>query len=112
MSYIPSRADIIHVQLSPSKGHEQRGLRPAIVLSDYPYNLKSKLATICPITSKAKGYPFEVQIPDGFGVHGVILANQIRAIDLRERNIELRCKVSLDVYLKVFKMIITHIGPG
>lgn len=111
MIYVPSRADVVNVQLDPTVGHEQSGFRPAIVLSDYNYNRKTGLATICVITTKMKGYPFEVQIPEGTGVQGVILANHIRAISLTSREVEFKCKVSWELYLEVWKMINTHIGP-
>lgn len=108
MSYIPSRGDIINIQLDPTKGHEQQGFRPAIVLSEYSYNRTFRLATICAITSKAKGYPFEVKIPEGFDVHGVILANHIRAVDLTERNVRLKCKVSSRKAFFCCRIFTTH----
>ena len=79
--YIPDRGDILWLQFSPQAGHEQAGKRPAICLSPKIYNGKTNLGLFCPITSKQKGYPFEVPLPVDFPVKGVILADQIRSLD-------------------------------
>ena len=84
MPYVPDRGDIIWLEFDPQKGHEQKGRRPGIVLSKKEYNQKSNLAIICPITSKIKGYPFEVRINSI--IQGVILSDQIRSIDWKSRN--------------------------
>ena len=60
-AYIPRRGDVVWINLDPQKGPEQRGHRPAVVLSRSDYNRKTRLAVICPITTKEKGYPFEVR---------------------------------------------------
>lgn len=88
--YIPSRGDIVFLDFQPTRGHEQSGRRPAIILSPHIYNQKAGLALVCPITSKIKGYPFEVAI-DQKGMCGSVLTDQIRSIDFRERNAELAC---------------------
>ncbi len=83
-SYIPDRGDIVWLNFSPIKGHEQAGARPALVLSPKTYNSKSDLMLACPITSKVKGYPFEVPIIAG-KVNGVVLADQIKSLDWQAR---------------------------
>src|SRR5436305_7255962 len=85
--YIPERGDLVWVTFTPQAGHEQAGRRPAIVLSPASYNGKSGLALVCPITNQAKGYPFEVPIPDALGVTGVVLADHVRSIDWNARRI-------------------------
>ena len=87
--YVPDRGDIVWITLNPQTGHEQAGRRPALVLSPAAYNGKVGLAIMCPLTSQAKGYPFEVQVPEGLGVSGVILCDQVRSLDWRERRAEL-----------------------
>ena len=87
--YRPDRADVVWIELSPHSGHEQRGRRPALVLSPKAYNAKTGLAIFCPITSQVKGYPFEVRIPDGFPVEGVILADHVKSLDWRARRAKL-----------------------
>ena len=91
--YVPMRGDIIWIDMSPQSGHEQAGRRPALVLSPEDYNRLTSLALICPITSRAKGYPFEVALPQGLAVVGVILSDQLKNVDWRSRSAEFMCKV-------------------
>ncbi|WP_414620115.1 endoribonuclease MazF [Calothrix sp. CCY 0018] len=84
-SYIPSRGDIVYLDFDPTKGHEQRGYRPAVVISPYAYNKKSSLALFIPVTSNQKNYPFEVVLPDGLKTHGIVLVNQIKCLDWKAR---------------------------
>lgn len=83
--YVPDRGHIVWLEFSPQAGHEQAGHRPALVLSPRNYNEKTSLALFCPITSKVKGYPFEVLLPSSSAVKGVALADQIRSLDWRAR---------------------------
>ncbi|HLD19608.1 MAG TPA: type II toxin-antitoxin system PemK/MazF family toxin [Candidatus Nanoarchaeia archaeon] len=78
------RGDVVWLDFTPTKGHEQSGRRPAVVLSPKEYNEKSGLFLVCPVTSKIKGYPFEVQI--GGKITGAILVDQLRSVDWKERN--------------------------
>lgn len=86
--YVPGRGDLIWITLNPQAGHEQAGRRPAMVLSPVSYNAKVGLAILCPVTSQMKGYPFEVVIPDGMEIQGVILADQVKSLDWRARQAE------------------------
>jgi len=61
----PERGDLIWLSFTPQSGREQAGRRPALVLSPLTYNSKVGLALVCPITSRVKGYPFEVALPEG-----------------------------------------------
>lgn len=79
--YVPDRGDAIWLELNPQAGHEQAGRRPALVLSPRAYNERVGLALVCPITNQAKGYPFEVEIPAGHKVTGVVLADQVKSLD-------------------------------
>ena len=63
--WAPAAGDLIWLSLNPQAGHEQAGRRPALVLSPASYNRAAGLALVCPITSRVKGYPFEVALPDG-----------------------------------------------
>ena len=85
----PKRGDLIKLDFDNTKGHEQTGFRRAIVISPHSYNNKVKLAIVCAITNQKKGYPFEVEIPTGLKVTGVILSDQIRTIDWEERNVKI-----------------------
>jgi mRNA interferase MazF len=88
MAYIPERGDLVWLSFTPQAGHEQAGRRPAVVLSPQTYNQKVGLAIFCPITNQVKGYPFEVILPQGVGVTGVILSDQVKSLDWRVRKAE------------------------
>lgn len=77
------------IDLNPTLGHEQSGHRPAIVLTPWQYNERSGLCIICPITSRARGYPFEVAIPDGHDISGIILVDQIRSVSWEKRYVKM-----------------------
>lgn len=82
--FVPDRGDIVWLEFNPTRGHEQNGRRPALVVSSRLYNSRSGLALVCPITSRIKGYPFEIPFK-AKNSKGAILADQIRSIDWRER---------------------------
>jgi len=105
MAYIPDRGDIVWIIFNPQAGHEQAGRRPALVLSPKAYSGKVRLALLCPITSQIKGYPFDVLIPDGLPVNGVILADQVKSLDWKARNAEKACLLSKDATLKVLQRV-------
>lgn len=83
--YVPDTGHIVWLTFSPQAGREQAGRRPALVLSPQSYNETTSLALFCPITSRVKGYPFEVALPPTGKVTGVILADHIRNLDWRAR---------------------------
>ena len=97
--YIPQRGDIVWLNFDPQKGHEQKGKRPALVLSPKEYNKKVGLAIFCPITSKIKNYPFEVKISGE--IEGAILTDQIKCLDWQKRNATYIMKVGLQVIKEV-----------
>jgi len=86
--YVPSRGDIIWLNFNPQAGHEQAGKRPALVLSPKEYNKKTSLIIACPITSKIKGYPFEVRVVSQ-KIDGVILSDQVKSFDWKVRAAQL-----------------------
>ncbi|MCG2768225.1 MAG: endoribonuclease MazF [Chloroflexota bacterium] len=88
MTYTPGRGDVVWISLNPQAGHEQSGRRPAVVLSPADYNSKVGLAILCPITSRVKGYPFEVHLPSKLNISGVILSDQVKSLDWRARKAE------------------------
>ncbi|VAX25098.1 Programmed cell death toxin MazF [hydrothermal vent metagenome] len=95
--YFPERGDIIWIQLNPQAGREQAGHRPALVLSPSAYNRKTGLLLACPVTSKVKGYPFEVNLPPDLEVNGVILADQVKNLDWKIREAKFGCRAPRDV---------------
>ena len=76
-----------------TSGHEQAGRRPALVLSPKPYNTRTGLAIVCPVTSHVKGYPFEVLLPNGLPIQGAVLSDQVRTIDWRARKARRVCTI-------------------
>jgi len=106
-AYVPVRGDIVWINFNPQSGHEQKGRRPALVLSPEEYNKKVGLAIFCPITNQVKGYPFEVLIPEGLKTSGVILADQVKSLDWKTRNTELICRIPEEVTKIVLERIYT-----
>ena len=90
--YVPDSGDIVWLSFTPQAGHEQAGHRPALVLSPQAYNGTTSLALCCPITSRVRGYPFEVALPPTGPVTGVVLADQVRSLDWRARGARFACK--------------------
>lgn len=82
---VPDRGDLIYLRFSPQMGHEQAGRRPALVLSPKIFNQPSHFAIVCPITSKSKGYPFELPVPEGLPVYGTVLVDQVKSLDWKSR---------------------------
>ncbi len=87
-AYVPQRGEAIWLDFEPQAGREQAGRRPAVVLSPASYNGKAGLALVCPVTRQTKGYPFEVPLPDGLPVSGVVLVDHVRSLDWRARHAE------------------------
>ena len=109
-SYVPDRGDIVWINFTPQAGHEQRGKRPALIISPKIYNEKTSLCICLPITSKVKGYPFEVALPSNLDIQGVILSDQIKNLDFLAREISFVCKVSGALVEKVQKNIFALVG--
>lgn len=107
---MPDAGDVVWVDFSPQAGHEQAGRQPAVVLSPKIYNEKAGLAVLCPVTSQAKGYPFEVAIPPGGPARGVILADQLKSVDWRQRQVERFAKLPASVLETVRHRIAALLG--
>lgn len=97
----PQRGDLVWVSLNPQAGHEQAGRRPALVVSPIEYNERVGLALMCPVTSRVKGYPFEVALPEDLEISGVVLADQVKNLDWRVRQAEHACTVPQSVVAEV-----------
>ncbi len=110
-SYAPDRGDIIWLHFTPQAGHEQAGRRPALVISPVAYNRRVGLALVCPITSNMKGYPFEVELPDGLNAKGAVLCDQLRSLDWRARKAERFCPAPTEVIQEATAKILTLVDP-
>jgi mRNA interferase MazF len=108
----PERGALIWLTFTPQSGREQAGRRPALVLSPSAYNSKVGLALVCPITSKVKGYPFEVPLPDGVPVQGVVLADQLRSLDWRSRQADIIGTAPMAVLERVLQLVGTLLSSS
>ncbi len=104
-AYVPARGEAVWVTLDPQAGHEQGGRRPALVLSPASYNGRVGLALLCPITNQVKGYPFEVALPEGLAVSGVVLADAVKSLDWRARKVSRICAVPAEVVTQVLERL-------
>jgi mRNA interferase MazF len=108
----PERGDIVWLNCEPHAGREQAGHRPALVLSPSSYNERVGLMICCPITSRAKGYPFEVQLGGERGTRGVALADHVKSVDWRARRAKKKGRASALVLREVLGKLQTLIGPS
>jgi mRNA interferase MazF len=111
VAYVPDRGDLVWLEFTPQKGSEQAGRRPALVISPMAYNAKVGLALFCPVTSRVKGYPFEVALPEGIGVLGVVLADQLKSLDWRARKAKLIERASPEVLAMVTARVLPLLIP-
>ena len=111
MAYCPKRGDVVWLSFTPQSGHEQAGYRPALALSPEAYNRKVGLALFCPITSKAKGYPFEVRVPEGLKTSGVVLSDQVKSLDWRARNAKFAGKLPAGAVDEVLNRLESLLHP-
>lgn len=110
-NYVPDRGDLVWLQFDPQAGHEQAGRRPAFVVSQRAYNRKVGLALFCPVTSRVKGYPFEVALPSGGKARGAILSDQLKSLDWRARKADRFDRVSAEVTAEVTARILALVDP-
>jgi mRNA interferase MazF len=103
--YVPDNGDIVWLSFDPQKGHEQAGRRPFLVLTPRAYNERTSLIVGCPITSRAKGYPFEVGLSPENALQGVVLADQVKSLDWRERRAEF-AEEAAEVTLRATRQLI------
>lgn len=83
--YFPRKGDLIALSFDPQSGHEQKGRRPALVVSNTLFNQKTGLAMACPITNTDRQYPFHIQIPASSSLSGFVMVDQLKSIDYHSR---------------------------
>jgi len=110
MTYIPDRGDMIWIAFNPQAVHEQAGRRPALVLSPAAYNSRVGLALLCPITTRIKGYPFEVLLPEGLKINGAVLSDQVKSLDWKIRQAEFICRLPAATLDEVLHKLNTLLG--
>ncbi len=105
VNYIPKQKDILFLDFNPTKGHEQKGSRPAIVISNNVFNEHTKMAILCPITSNIKDFPTHYILEDSKKIKGAVLCEHIRSIDYEERKIVFVEKSSENDLLSIMMLI-------
>lgn len=103
--YIPKQGDIVFIDLNPTKGHEQKGTRPAIVISNDIFNINTKMAVLCPITSNTKYFPTHYILEDTQKINGAVLCEHIRSIDYETRNLKFIEKASANDIISIITLM-------
>ena len=85
-AYIPRQGDFVFVTFDPQSGHEQKGRRPALVISKTEFNRRTGMAFVCPVTNRDRGFPFHVPVGDSAALTGFIMVEQVKSIDFRDRD--------------------------
>lgn len=98
---------MVWINFDPQAGHEQAGRRPALVISPAPYNQRVGLVLVCPVTSRVKGYPFEVPLSKDREISGVVLADQLRSVDWRAR----KCTFADRVPEGALEQVLSKLAP-
>jgi len=99
------QGNILWLDFDPQIGHEQKGRRPALVISNETFNNFSKMAIVCPITNVDKNHPFHVRLNDKTKTTGVILCDQARTLDINARNYEFIEKIPEEILLEVIDIV-------
>ena len=103
--YIPQKGDFIIVTFDPQSGHEQKGRRPALVISNTLFNKHTGLAIVCPVTNTCRNFPFHVKISDQSSLKGYIMIEQVKSIDFVSRKVKYVEKVSLKTLNEVLGIL-------
>ena len=103
--YIPKQGDVIFLNFNPTKGHEQAGFQPAVVISNNVFNQNTKMVMVCPITSNDKYFPTHYNLEDTKNIHGAVLCEHIRSIDYESRNVKFVEKLSDNDFLSVITLL-------
>lgn len=88
MVYIPQKGDFVILTLDPQSGHEQKGRRPALVISNTLFNRHTGLAIVCPITNTNRDFPFHIAVPKDSSMTGFIMVEQVKSVDFKKRRIK------------------------
>ncbi len=103
--YVPKKGDFVAVTFDPQSGHEQKGRRPALVVSNTLFNDQTGLAIVCPLTTKDRGYPFHVAVANGPDITGFVMVEQVKSIDYRARKTKFIGRASDEVLDTVLSIL-------
>ena len=104
-TYIPQKGDFVAVTFDPQSGHEQRGHRPALVVSNTLFNKHTGLAIVCPLTNTDRSFPFHVAVVNDPNVTGFVMVEQVKSIDFRARKAERIGRASDSVLEEVLSIL-------
>lgn len=102
---VPKERDIVYVDFAPTKGHEQGGVRPALVISNKLFNQFTKMALLCPISTNVKDFPTHYELKDTKKIKGSVFCEHIRSIDYEKRNIKIIDECSISEYDNILELI-------
>ncbi|MDD2215488.1 MAG: type II toxin-antitoxin system PemK/MazF family toxin [Eubacteriales bacterium] len=109
MRYIPQQGDLVFLEFNPQAGHEQMGKRPALVVSNNTYNRFTNIAIVCPITNSNRRFPLHVELDERTKIKGVIMCEQVKALDIDARNAVYQEKAPPDIVEEVIDILIGFI---
>ncbi len=105
MPYIPAKGDYVSLTFTPQSGHEQKGRRPALVISNTLFNRHTGLAIVCPLTNTSRNFPFHVSVGDDAPVTGYIMVEQVKSLDFRSREAKRIGRASKSVLEEVLALL-------
>ena len=103
--YVPSKGDLIALSFNPQSGHEQKGRRPALVVSNTLFNQKAGLAIVCPITRTDRKYPFHVKVSEPSTLNGFVMVDQVKSVDYNSRKAKFIEKASTGLLNEVLAIL-------
>lgn len=109
MRYLPEQGDIVLLEFDPQAGHEQKGKRPALVVSNNTYNRFTNLALVCPITKSTRKFPLHVELDERTKTTGVVMCEQVKALDVHARNVSFFEKAPRDIVEEVVDIIVASV---
>ena len=105
MAYTPKKGDFVVLTFDPQSGHEQKGRRPALIVSNTLFNQHTGLAIVCPITSTNRNFPFHVEVPNTTSLSGFIMVEQVKSVDFKQRKIKFIEKAPIETINKVLGIL-------
>ena len=105
--YVPQQGDFVSLTFDPQSGHEQKGRRPALVVTHQLFNQHTGLALVCPMTNTNRDFPFHLTVPPDLGLTGFVMAEQVKSVDYLARNIRFISQAPTEFVYDVLDLIAT-----
>lgn len=109
MAYIPNQGDIVTLDFDPQTGHEQKGRRPALIVSNNAFHKRTNIAMVCPITNHVSGFPTHTKLDERTGTTGEIMCEQVKCLDINARNAVYKESVPEDILIEVIDQICSFV---